>query len=73
MLLHDDITDVPGIRVGNAQDPIAKTGVTVVLPPKSGARAGLYVGGSAPSTRQMDSLNPLHIVDRIHAVCLCGG
>jgi L-aminopeptidase/D-esterase-like protein len=73
MLLHDDITDVPGISVGNAQDPEAKTGVTVILPPKSGAKAGLHIGGSAPSTRQMDSLNPLHVVDRIHAVCLCGG
>jgi L-aminopeptidase/D-esterase-like protein len=71
--LHDDITDVPGIRVGTAQDLDAKTGVTVILPPSNGAVAGLYVGGSAPSTRQMDSLNPTHVVDRVHAICLCGG
>jgi L-aminopeptidase/D-esterase-like protein len=70
---HDDITDVPGVRVGHAQDFEAKTGVTVILPPPDGARAGLHVGGSAPSTRQMDSLKPLHVVDRIHGVCLCGG
>ncbi len=71
--LHDDITDVPGIRVGNAQDEDSKTGVTVILPPSSGAPAGLHVGGSAPSTRQMDSLRPSHVVDRVHGICLCGG
>jgi L-aminopeptidase/D-esterase-like protein len=59
--------------VGTAQDVDAKTGVTVILPPSNGAVAGLYVGGSAPSTRQMDSLNPTHVADRIHAICLCGG
>ena len=71
--LHDDITDVPGIRVGNAHDENSKTGVTVILPPSNGAPAGLHVGGSAPSTRQMDSLKPLHVVDRVHGICLCGG
>ncbi len=70
---HDDITDVPGMRVGNAHDADAKTGVTVILPPADGARAGLHVGGSAPSTRQIDSLRPFHVVDRVHGVCLCGG
>ena len=68
-----DITDVPGVRVGNASDFTAKTGVTVILPPSSGATAGIHIGGSAPSTRQADSLRPLHIVDRVHAICLCGG
>lgn len=71
--IHDDITDVPGIRVGTAEDLDAKTGVTVILPPPEGAAAGVHVGGSAPSTRQTDSLNPLHAVDRIHGICLCGG
>ena len=70
---HDDITDVPGIRVGNAHDEDSKTGVTVILPPSNGAPAGLHMGGSAPSTRQMDSLRPLHVVDRVHGICLCGG
>jgi L-aminopeptidase/D-esterase-like protein len=70
---HDDITDVPGIRVGHAEDRDAKTGVTVILPLSDGAPAGLHVGGSAPSTRQMDSLRPFHVVDRVHGICLCGG
>jgi len=71
--LHDDITDVQGIRVGHAQDYDAATGVTVILTPSAGAPAGFHVGGNAPSTRQFDSLRPLHVVDRVHGVCLCGG
>ncbi|MGC8907370.1 MAG: P1 family peptidase [Desulfomonilaceae bacterium] len=67
------ITDVSGIRVGHASDLQGKTGVTVVLTPSNGATAGIHIGGSAPSTRQADSLTPLHIVERIHAICLCGG
>ncbi|MCA1960226.1 MAG: P1 family peptidase [Desulfomonile sp.] len=72
-LVHDDITDVPGVRVGHAQDFIAKTGVTVILPPPDRTTAGIYIGGNASSTRQMDSLKPMHIVDRIHGLCLAGG
>jgi L-aminopeptidase/D-esterase-like protein len=72
-LRNDDITDVPGIKVGNFSDLVAKTGVTVVLPPKEGASAGVHIGGNATSTRQMDSLGPLHLVDRIHGICLGGG
>ncbi len=71
--LHDDITDVPGIRVGHSENPEAKTGVTVILPPSVGARAGIYIAGAAASTRQTDSLQPFHVVDRIHGLCLCGG
>jgi|UniRef100_A0A7C4ATT9 L-aminopeptidase/D-esterase-like protein len=67
------ITDVSGIRVGHASDVQGKTGVTVILAPSNGAVAGIHIGGSAPSTRQADSLTPLHIVERIHAICLCGG
>lgn len=70
---HNDITDVPGFRVGHCENTAAKTGVTVILPPSDGCVAGLHVAGAAPSTRQMDSLMPQHIVDRIHGVCLCGG
>jgi len=70
--LHDDITDVAGIQVGHASDPVAKTGVTVILP-AGAVCAGAHIGGSASSTRQMDSLKPLHLVDRIHGICLCGG
>jgi L-aminopeptidase/D-esterase-like protein len=69
---HDDITDVPGVQVGHAEDIAAKTGVTVILP-GTGIPAGLYIGGHAFSTREMDSLKPEHSVSQIHGVCLSGG
>lgn len=66
------ITDVPGIEVGHAQDFTAKTGCTVVLARKS-AVGGVDVRGSAPGTRETDLLRPTNLVERIHAVALCGG
>lgn len=66
------ITDVPGIRVGHASDLEAKTGCTVILC-EEGAVAGVDVRGTAAGTRQIDSLNPLHLVNEVHAVCLAGG
>lgn len=66
------ITDVPGIEVGHAQDFTAKTGCTVVIA-KKGAVGGVDVRGSAPGTRETDLLKPMNLVERIHAVALCGG
>jgi len=71
-VMHDDITDVPGIRVGHAHDPRALTGCTVILC-DSGAVAGMDLRGTATGTRQTDSLGLLHAVERIHAVFLTGG
>jgi L-aminopeptidase/D-esterase-like protein len=64
--------DLPGVRVGHATDPVGRTGCTVVLA-TDGAVAGVDVRGSAPGTRGTDALRPTGIVDRLHAVCLCGG
>ena len=66
------ITDVPGIEVGHAQDGAALTGCTVVLCRK-GAVAGVDVRGGAPGTRETDLLNPINLVERVHAVVLAGG
>jgi len=70
--LNDSITDVPGIRVGHAQDLNAATGCTVVLC-EQGAVPGVVVCGGAPGTRETDCLRPENIVSRIHAVFLSGG
>ena len=67
------ITDVPGVRVGHWSDPDARTGCTVVLLPEEGAVAGVDVRGSAPGTRETDLLRPGMLVERVHAICLCGG
>ncbi len=66
------ITSVPGILVGHAQDMEALTGVTVILCPE-GAVAGVDQRGGAPGTRETDLLRPMHQVQEIHAVALCGG
>jgi L-aminopeptidase/D-esterase-like protein len=66
------ITDVRGILVGHAQDQRALTGCTVVLCRK-GAVAGVDVRGGAPGTRETDLLNPVNIVEKVHAVVLAGG
>ena len=66
------ITDVDGIRVGNAADRNVLSGVTVVLP-ENGAIAGLEIRGGAPGTRETDVSDPSCLVDKIHGVVLAGG
>jgi len=66
------ITDVRGIEVGHAQDDEALTGCTVILC-RQGAVAGVDVRGGAPGTRETDLLNPVNLVDRVHAIVLAGG
>jgi L-aminopeptidase/D-esterase-like protein len=66
------ITDVPGITVGHASDVKALTGCTVLLC-EEGATGAVDVRGTATGTRQMDALNLLHLVDRIHGILLAGG
>ncbi len=70
--MNNNITDVPGFRVGHAQDREAATGCTVILCPP-GTVGGVDVRGSAAGTRQIDSLNSAHFVDEVHAVLLSGG
>lgn len=69
------ISDVPGIRVGQAErtDDGWLTGTTVVLPPPEGAVAGVDVRGGGPGTRETDVLDPRNLVERVHAVVLTGG
>lgn len=66
------LCDVPGIRVGHAQDEKARTGCTVVLP-EGGAVCGVDVRGSSPGTREVELLKPVRHVEKIHAVLLTGG
>jgi L-aminopeptidase/D-esterase-like protein len=72
MKRNNTITDVPSIEVGQAQDEDALTGVTVVLCRK-GAVGGVDQRGGAPGTRETDLLNPLNMVEKVHAVMLAGG
>jgi L-aminopeptidase/D-esterase-like protein len=72
MKLKNAITDVRGIEVGHAQDEEALTGCTVILCRK-GAVAGVDVRGGAPGTRETDLLNPINLVEKVHAIVLAGG
>lgn len=73
--MRNDITDVPGIRVGQAERVGGGwlSGTTVVLPPPEGAVAGVDVRGGGPGTRETDLLDPRNVVDRAHAIVLTGG
>src|SRR5690606_1504373 len=64
------LTDVPGVRVGHATDREAATGCTVVLGP---FRAACDVRGLATGTRELETLDPLHIAPRADAILLTGG
>ncbi len=66
------ITDIPGIRIGHADNQLAATGCTVILCPE-GATAGVDVRGGAPGTRETDLLNPVNYVDKVHGIMLAGG
>ena len=67
------LTDVPGLRVGSYTIPDARTGCTVVLFDGEGAVAAISQRGAAPGTRETDLLDPLNMVERVHAIVLSGG
>ena len=46
------VRDLKGLRIGNAQDDQAKTGVTVLLFDK-GAKVGVDVSGGGPASRRI--------------------
>ncbi len=58
--------------MGQAEDRLARTGVTVVLPDEP-ARAAVDMRGGAPGTRETDALDPMSLAGRIDAVVLSGG
>ncbi len=66
------ITDIPGLRVGNASDARIKTGVTV-LTAEAPFTAGIHVMGGAPGTRESDLLAPDKTVQQVDALVLSGG
>lgn len=67
-----EISRIEGIQIGHAEDVRAATGCTVIIA-QEGAVAGVDVRGGAPGTRETDLLNPVNLVDKVHAVFLAGG
>lgn len=66
------LTDVAGLRVGQAEDAAARTGVTVVLAERPMV-AACDVRGGAPGTRETDLLAADTLVEAVDAVVLSGG
>ena len=66
------ITDVAGLRVGQAEDNGARTGVTVILADEPVA-ATVDVRGGAPGTQDAAALDPVSLVEGIDAIVLSGG
>ena len=66
------ITDVPGVKVGNAHDARAATGVTVAVFDKSSVASVATLGG-APGDRAVTLLEPEMTRGMIDAVVLSGG
>src|ERR1700719_5300407 len=66
------LTDIPGIRVGHADDARAATGVTAIIFDEPTILA-VDVRGGGPGTRETDLLDPARTVERIDAIVLSGG
>ena len=70
--MNGTIIDVPGVKVGHAQNEEALTGCSVIILEQPSV-CGVDVRGSAPGTRETDLLDPVNLVHAVHAICLSGG
>jgi D-aminopeptidase len=66
------LTDIPGIRVGHADDVRVATGVTAILF-DAPIVAAVDVRGGGPGTRETDLLDPARTVAAVDAIVLSGG
>ena len=66
------ISDVAGIRVGNAHDERLGSGVTVLLADRP-LIAAVDARGGGPGTRETDAVSLAGMVDEVHAIVLSGG
>jgi len=66
------ITDVPGLKVGNAEDARVASGTTAIVF-DAPAAAGVAIPGGAPALRDTGLLRPEMTVARVDAFVLSGG
>src|SRR3990170_4316065 len=67
---------IPGLKIGHAHDEAALTGCTVLLcdPAVAGGMvAACDVRGGAVGERELETIRPGHLVERIHALVFAGG
>lgn len=72
MLEKIDIRNMAGIRIGNAQDEQAQTGVTVIIF-SAGARVGIDASGGGPAARETHLADPTTADNPVNAIMLAGG
>jgi L-aminopeptidase/D-esterase-like protein len=70
--LKNLLTDIPGVRVGHAEDHKLASGVTAVIF-DAPAVAAIDVRGGGPGTREESVLRPESTVDAINGLALSGG
>ena len=72
MLKEIDIRTIPGVRIGQAENEDAATGVTAVISP-----AGMYVGvdvrGGGPASREIELAKTTTSSKLIHGIVIGGG
>ena len=66
------LTDIPGVRVGTAQDVRLASGVTAIIFDEP-AIASIDIRGGGPGTRECALLDPVNTVEAIDALFLSGG
>jgi len=66
------ITDIAGLRIGNAENEDLRSGTTVLLADRP-FTAAVDVRGGAPGTRDTDALAPDCLVETFHGIVLSGG
>lgn len=66
------ITDIAGLKVGQAHSAKLRSGVTVILP-DGPARAAADIRGGGPGTRETETMTEGGLVNEIHALVLSGG
>ncbi len=67
-----ELQEIDGLHIGNAQNPEAKTGVTVLLFDK-GATVGVDISGGGPASRETPLASPLTADNPLHALVFSGG
>ena len=72
LVSRNSISDIPGLKVGHAQDATLCSGVTVLLSDRPFV-AAIDIRGGATGTRETEALALSGTVDEAHALVLAGG
>ena len=67
-----ELFEIDGVRIGNAQNTEAQTGVTVLLF-DHGAAVGIDISGGGPASRETPLASPLTADNPLNALVLSGG